>query len=253
MSRRAFILRGEGIECEEELFRFLSLPALAFDCRYVDLPRLFKKPQDYLYGELQAGDWVFFPGGFSFADHFGSGRLLSYLLDEISFFKELLAKGCHLFGICNGFQVLTQANLFGTGVRLMHNHDSSGRSLGFINQWVTTQLAGGALEPLRMSVRHGEGCLDVPAKKLPPFVQPFLFYADANFNNGSFESIAGLVATVGRSKIYGMMPHPEVSSRPIDDPNDPGPDFLTAPRSLRLLATGDGVKLMNALLEKENF
>jgi phosphoribosylformylglycinamidine synthase len=92
MSRRAFVLRGEGIECEEELFRFLSLPELGFQCVYVNLPELFENPDETLFKKLQESNWVFFPGGFSFADHFGSGRLLSFELASIHFFKTLLER-----------------------------------------------------------------------------------------------------------------------------------------------------------------
>lgn len=252
MTRRAFILRGEGIECEEELFRFLSLPELGFECAYVNLPELLENPEETLFKKLKTSDWVFFPGGFSFADHFGSGRLLSFELARIHFFQTLIDKKCHLFGICNGFQVLTQAGLFGESIRLVHNHDTVGKPLGFQNQWVNTYSPSMNDETFRLCVRHGEGALSLgQATGLTKGVKPFLKYCDPYFENGSFEKIAGLVADVGDSKVFGMMPHPEVAARPIDDPDYAGPDFLPQNRHVKMKSSGDGIRFFKKLLETE--
>jgi phosphoribosylformylglycinamidine (FGAM) synthase-like amidotransferase family enzyme len=60
-----------------------------------------------------------------------------------------------------------------------------------------------------------------------------------------------LLAEHGASKVFGMMPHPEVAARPIDDPDYSGPDFLPQNRHLKMMSTGDGVRFFKKLLETE--
>ena len=90
------ILRGEGIECENELKRALDLEG--YKTEFWDLPRLFQNPKQYL-DTLTENDWIFVPGGFSFADHLGSGRLLAYELEEIKFFEKVLEVGASVWGV----------------------------------------------------------------------------------------------------------------------------------------------------------
>jgi len=254
MKRRGWILKGEGIECEEELFRFLSIPALNFtELEYVKVPELLRDPENTLYKKIKINDFVFFPGGFSFADHYGSGRLLSFLLKDKNFFEFLIKNSCHLVGICNGFQVLAQADLFGKELRLLHNQNSKGENLAFRNRWVQTRFTLNDEDSFRLSVRHGEGRVDLGSKKtLESKVSPLFFYDDSRFENGSFQNVAGLVARFGDSRVIGMMPHPEVSYRPIDDPNFGGPDFLSESRSRKHDSNGDGTRFMLKLFDKEN-
>lgn len=211
------ILVGEGIECERESARFFAelegpRPQLL---RTQDLLR----DVDAALAKFQTGDWIFLPGGFSFADHFGSGRLLSHALAGKGFFELCLAKGLHLMGVCNGFQVLAEAGLFGPGVSLEANRVGEMRP-GFVNRWVTTSgRAFCAGENFTLPVRHGEGRLVRTASQWADGVEPFLAYEDANFENGSLARIAGLVARRGGSCVVGMMPHPEIAARAIDAPD----------------------------------
>jgi len=245
VKRKFWILTGEGIECEREAFRFFTLPAFEAEAEYLPVPAL-------LGGRLRlkdlakAGDWIFLPGGFSFADHYGSGKLLAFELARIGFLKEALAAGVNLMGVCNGFQVLVETKLFGPDLRLLHNR-RDGRGLGFINRWVECR-AGGSLadKPLRLSVRHGEGRL---AGKWSPETQPFLHYCDAEFSNGSQDDVAGLVTRHHSSKVVGLMPHPEVSARKVDDPDALPTETFPQFRPAFYAPESDGVTLVKALLE----
>lgn len=225
MSTIDWVLVGEGIECELEAER--ALAALGRRTQRV-------RVQDLLAGRapaLPTGGWVLLPGGFSFADHFGSGRLLAYQLSETGFFAQAEAQGTNLLGICNGFQVLTRSGVFGEGVSLEAN--SGGH---FIDRWVALEGRG----PLqgftgRLPVRHGEGRLVRTRAAWDAGVEPFLVYRDETFDNGSVERVAGLIARRPKSLIVGLMPHPEVALRGADDPDTfaaqnsgpgPGLEFL---------------------------
>ena len=145
------ILRGEGIEFENELKRALDLEG--YKTEFWDLPRLFQNPKQYL-DTLTENDWIFVPGGFSFADHLGSGRLLAYELEEIKFFEKVLEVGASVWGVCNGFQVLSASGVFGE-VQLKHNEFKK-RPSNFEDRWVKV-YSPVTKEEYFYPVRHGEG------------------------------------------------------------------------------------------------
>ena len=203
------ILRGEGIECENELARMLS--GLGYETEFWDLPRLFQNPERY-FSKLQKGDWIFIPGGFSFADHMGSGKLLAYELAEIKFFDKVFESKANLWGICNGFQVLTASGVFGE-VELCHNDFGNAPSL-FTDRWV--KLYSPVLrEEYFYPARHGEGRLKIT--RLAPNTETFIRYLD--WSNGSDDNIGGLMRKVGESTVIGLMPHGEILSKPEQHPD----------------------------------
>ena len=109
------------------------------------------------------------PGGFSFGDHLGSGRLLGNRLrfglrDQV---REFVREGKPVIGICNGFQVLVKMGLLpgDNGVSMKQTAslalNDSGR---YENRWVTLEFDSYSpciwttgLERIRVPVRHGEG------------------------------------------------------------------------------------------------
>ncbi len=250
--KKILILTGEGIECEKEAFRFFGIEELALKPEYCPIPKLLRK-EIKLEEKLSSGDWLFVPGGFSFADHFGSGKLLAYKLREAGVFDHALELGINILGHCNGFQVLTEAGFFGKGVHLNSNQNLNHQPIGFVNRWVECTGAGKlGEEKYFLPVRHGEGRLTRENLKWDNGVEPLLFYSDDVFKNGSVDQVAGLRAQRGRSLVIGMMPHPEISIRPIDSPDAMGPESAALFRSKLDLKTGDGVRLMNQIF-KEGF
>ncbi len=216
-----FVLCGEGIQCEKESLHFFHHPELESSAQLLLVQDLLQNPEASLKNS-SSGDLVVFPGGFSFADHFGSGKLLSFKLSEKNIFKMLIDRGLHLIGTCNGFQVLTEARIFGEGVRLEHNRFAN-RDLGFVNRWVDLKTADPLREfKVRIPVRHGEGRLLRDSSQWNKNVRPFLFYDDAFFDNGSVDRVAGLWCREGRSQIVGLMPHPEIALRSSDEPDGSG-------------------------------
>lgn len=247
MITKALVLREMGIECEEETFRALKNYGIP-EVQYFGLSELFESGWQER-AQIDNRTWVWLPGGFSFSDDFGAGRLLAYWLKEHGFLDEVLAKGAHLTGICNGFQALCHLDVFGTETRLLPNTPR-----GFVNRWVHTKLAGDSELQLRLPVRHGEGRLTFKGDKLPHEVAPLLYYQDENFNNGSKDAIAGIYAKVGASMAFGMMPHPEIALRPIDAPQSAGTSRMPKFRSEVFDLSGAGyqmIKHMMDLIEKE--
>jgi phosphoribosylformylglycinamidine synthase len=163
------------------------------------------------------------PGGFSYGDALGGGRLLG--LDLSSWFAEQLHDAVNsqmpVLGICNGFQALVRAGLLpGDGLRASLVANSSGR---FECRWVRLRpepvpsiWLDGLPADLRCPVAHGEGRLVAGDPAAVEGRVGFRYAVDGGAPaggaypanpNGSLADIAGLVDSTGL--ILGLMPHPE--------------------------------------------
>ncbi len=145
------------------------------------------------------------PGGFSYGDYLRSGALAAKapVLKSIA---EAASKGAPVLGICNGFQILTEARLLpGALVR------NEGRK--FIDKWVTLKpenKTGWSAEhkPMRLPVAHGDGRYFIEnddLKRIEDQGQIWLRYEDNP--NGSIQNIAGVANE--KKNVCGLMPHPE--------------------------------------------
>lgn len=179
------------------------------------------------YGEVRLADFqlLALPGGFSYGDALGAGRLIG--LDLSSWFGDQLREArdreMPIIGICNGFQALVHAGLLpGEGDAAALTANANGR---FECRWVhlapqstgsvwTTDLA----RPLWCPVAHGEGRFVAgDLERLEANNQVAFRYCDAEgapageaypLNpNGSARDVAGVVDPSGL--VLGMMPHPE--------------------------------------------
>lgn len=175
------------------------------------------------------------PGGFSYGDALGAGRLLG--LDLTGWFHDqlhvALEAGMPIIGICNGFQALVHAGLLpGAGTAASLAANGNGR---FECRWVwlspsskqsvwTSELN----EPLWCPVAHGEGRFVVD--DVEPLVegdQVAFRYGDPDGQqahdryplnpNGSVDDIAGVTDPTGL--VLGMMPHPEDHVFPRQSPH----------------------------------
>ncbi len=165
-------------------------------------------------------DCIIIPGGFSFGDYLRSGALASRspLIDAI---KDFAANGGKVLGICNGFQILCEAELlpgylkqneFGKFV-CDHIYLKPGEG----GNLITDAMNGKVIE---LPVAHSDGrfvASDAEVKKMQENGQILFYYAtkegnvndEANFN-GATANIAG-VCNEGKN-VFGMMPHPERAS-----------------------------------------
>lgn len=174
--------------------------------------------------DLQGVDFIVLPGGFSFGDYLRSGAIARFspLMQEVIQFAN---KGGYVMGICNGFQILTEAGLL-PGV-LLHN---SNRKFICHNVYLKTETTNSLItsaldldKPLKIPIAHGEGNYFASAdvlKGLQDNDQILFRYCDEAGNitqdsniNGSLVNIAG-ICNANRN-VFGMMPHPERAADPI--------------------------------------
>jgi phosphoribosylformylglycinamidine synthase len=168
--------------------------------------------------DLRGADCVIVPGGFAYGDYLRAGALAKFapIMEPI---KRHAAAGGLVFGICNGFQVLTEVGLL-PGALMRNQHlRFLGRDVLLrveeIDTPFTSELAKGQL--LRAPIAHGEGNYfadDATLDELERNRQVIFRYCDSEGRltseanpNGSARSIAGICNR--ERNVLGMMPHPE--------------------------------------------
>ncbi len=170
--------------------------------------------------ELPAGtDLVALPGGFSYGDYLRSGAIAktSPILRAIRLFAE---KGGPVLGVCNGFQILTEAGLLpGALTRNAHRRFES-KDI-YLTPVSTGMFTSGLPKVLRMPIAHADGRYQASETTLRALTNEDAVafrYCDAEGNvseaanpNGSQQSIAGIYGGPKRN-ILGLMPHPERAS-----------------------------------------
>ncbi len=210
----ALVFAGDGLNCEIETQN--ALVSAGFKSKIEHINDLLKSKSNPLEGI----SLIVIPGGFSFGDELGSGKILSIKIKH-GFGNKLnnyLNNKGALFGICNGFQVMTQLgvfkNEFGTEVALAHNQQGH-----FLDRWVRLQIIGKSIftdkllkngyREIELPIRHGEGRLqflnETKATQAMESGACVLRYEEDV--NGSWNKVAAITAYQGR--VFGMMPHPE--------------------------------------------
>ena len=163
--------------------------------------------------DLQGVKALLLPGGFSYGDYLRAGALARFspIVQQVI---EFAAQGRPVLGICNGFQVLTEAGLLpGALVR--------NRTLRFLCERVTVTVENTATpftrlltagESLMLPIAHAEGNYIADAETLKALEDAgqvvFRYATDVN---GACNRIAGVCNTAGN--VVGMMPHPERNLR----------------------------------------
>ncbi|WP_203309575.1 MULTISPECIES: phosphoribosylformylglycinamidine synthase subunit PurQ [Sphingomonas] len=160
--------------------------------------------------ELPQGiGFVAVPGGFSYGDYLRSGAIAarSPIMRAV---VEQAGRGLPVFGVCNGFQVLTEAGLLPGA--LMRN-----AGLNFVCRDVALTVDNAqtaftsrydAGETLSVPVAHHDGNYFADAETLDRLEgEGRVAFRYGEAVNGSARNIAGIVNTAGN--VLGMMPHPE--------------------------------------------
>jgi phosphoribosylformylglycinamidine synthase len=222
MSRpRALILRAPGTNCDEEAA--YAWERAGASAQTLHLNRILEAPS--LLADFAI---LTLPGGFSYGDDLGAGRIfatrLAALGEALASFRD---RGGLILGICNGFQVLVRAGLLpgdGYGPTSLTRNDSG----TFEARWVRLApdpssrcvFLNRSDEPIDIPVAHGEGKFltarpdDLSA--LEAAGQVAVRYLDADGRptmdypanpNGSPGAVAGVCDATGR--VFGLMPHPE--------------------------------------------
>ena len=160
-------------------------------------------------------DLVVVPGGFSYGDYLRSGSIARFspIMKAVVAYAE---KGGKVLGICNGFQILTEAGLLPGALKRNNN-------LHFISRYQHLKVVNNNNvflnecregEVLNIPIAHADGNYyidDEGLEKLEKNGQILLRYSDEEGNrvvvNGSVTSIAGICNE--RKNVFGLMPHPE--------------------------------------------
>jgi phosphoribosylformylglycinamidine synthase len=217
MGARVAVLVFPGTNCELDVTRAVE--------------RLGGVPELVFHTEttLRDADAVVVPGGFAHGDYLRTGALARFS-PVMAAVAGHAADGGPVVGICNGFQILTEAGLLPGALQ-------KNAGLKFLCETVRCRVTstGSALtrraelgSELRLPINHFEGnytCDPATLDELRAQDRIVLRYVDNP--NGSLDDIAGIANRAGN--VVGLMPHPERASDP-------------------LLGSDDGVVLLASLL-----
>ena len=165
---------------------------------------------------------VVLPGGFSYGDYLRCGAIARFspILGAVAAFAD---GGGPVLGICNGFQILTEAGLLPGVLRANASLAFVCRDVPVLVQQVETPLLARCRpgQGLTLPVKHGEGCWfadDDLLAELEAGGQIALRYAPGSNPNGSVADVAGVSNAEGN--VLGLMPHPEHAVDPLLGPVD---------------------------------
>ena len=178
------------------------------------ITKISGRPPDVVWHKetaLPDADLIVLPGGFSYGDYLRSGAIAARapIMEAV---RAAAARGVLVLGVCNGFQILTEAGLL-PGV-LMRN-----ASLRFVCREVQLEVANartaftshyGRGQVIRCPVAHHDGNFFADPETLKHIEDKNLVafrYANGTNPNGSVNDIAGIFNDA--RNVLGMMPHPE--------------------------------------------
>lgn len=191
-----------------------------YDCYHV-IEKVMKQPVDLVWHQeenLKNYDCIILPGGFSYGDYLRTGAIARF--SPVMKAVEIEArKGKLILGICNGFQILTEAGLLPGAL-----HRNSG--LQFVCKFVYLRVENTQTpftnacprgQILKIPIAHIEGNYyadKATLNSLNQYGQVVFRYCDDKGEltpeanpNGSLENIAGVCNRSGN--VLGLMPHPE--------------------------------------------
>src|ERR1700686_5263406 len=170
--------------------------------------------KDESLGDAQC---VVLPGGFSYGDYLRCGAIARFspIMGAVTAFA---GDGGLVLGICNGFQILTEAGLLPGVLRANESLSFVCRDVRLRVEEVDTAFTARCSEgqELTKPVKHGEGCWfageDLLAE-LEANGQIVLRYAGGENPNGAVDDVAGV--RNGAGNVFGLMPHPEHAVDPL--------------------------------------
>ena len=204
------IIQFPGSNCDQDAYHALA--------------NVFGQPTRYIWHKdstIGAVDCVVVPGGFSYGDYLRTGAIARFSPAMQAVAAHAKAGGL-VIGICNGFQILCEAQLLPGA--LIRN-----KGLKFICEHVFVRVettdspftnAGQQGQVLRIPIAHGEGCyfaeptviaeLEREQRVLVRYSTQDGKVTTAANPNGSIGNIAG-ICNASRN-VFGLMPHPERAS-----------------------------------------
>ena len=195
--------------------------------------KVLGEPVEYIWHterSVAGFDALLLPGGFSYGDALRAGAIARFS-PIMAAVQRFAADGGPVLGICNGFQVLTEAGLLPGALR-------RNAALRFQSRWLYVRPEPDVLatpftahiqdQPYRLPIANGEGSYYIDPtslRQLEDNGQIVLRYCDAAGNvteatnpNGSVDNIAGVCNAAGN--VVGLMPHPERAVETIEGSAD---------------------------------
>jgi phosphoribosylformylglycinamidine synthase subunit PurQ / glutaminase len=189
--------------------------------------------------DLSGFDGIILPGGFAHGDYLRPGALARFspVMDAVARFA---AEGGSVLGICNGFQVLTEAGLLPGALQKNRGLTFISEPTGLVVESTNSVLTHLAVrgQELTIPINHFSGaytCDDETLEALEANDQVVLRYRDNP--NGSRADIAGVANAEGN--VVGLMPHPERAMSTLLGSADGRvllAGFVAAPRALQASA-----------------
>ncbi len=215
---RVAVLRFPGINCEEESLR--AVQRVGADARYVW----------HRDATLGGADVVVIPGGFSYGDYLRAGAIARFS-PVMAAVRAHAEAGGAVLGICNGFQILCEAQLLPGALMRNHRLRYVSRPVACIVEQTATPFTGSYTsgQHLQLPIAHGDGRFVADTdtlRMLEAEGRVVLRYAsDADNPNGAMDNIAGIMNAGGN--VVGIMPHPERAADPLLGNTD-GAGFFTS-------------------------
>jgi phosphoribosylformylglycinamidine synthase len=171
--------------------------------------------------ELPEGtDFIAIPGGFSYGDYLRSGAMAarSPIMQAVA---EAAGKGVPVIGVCNGFQVLTEAGLLPGALMRNAGLHFVCRSVGLRVENSQSIFTSGyqSGQEISIPVAHHDGNYQADAETLDRLEgEGRVAFRYTGEVNGSARNIAGILNSAGN--VLGMMPHPERALEPAHGNTD---------------------------------
>ncbi|MBC7387718.1 MAG: phosphoribosylformylglycinamidine synthase subunit PurQ [Opitutaceae bacterium] len=202
-----------GSNCDEDMVHALEHSTGS------EVVKLWHKEAD-----LKSCDFIIVPGGFSYGDYLRTGAIARFspVMDKVVDHAE---KGGYVFGVCNGFQILTEAGLL-PGVLLRNDNMKFTCKNVYLKPESKSSIITSKLDRSKaymIPIAHGEGKyyanedtikeLEKNDNILFRYCNEYGIVDSASNPNGSCNNIAGV--SNNRKNVFGMMPHPERAANAI--------------------------------------
>jgi phosphoribosylformylglycinamidine synthase subunit PurQ / glutaminase len=217
MKPKALVLQARGSNRDLDVMDALTLAG----ADAIGIPLNELRSRKTLLSDFQL---LVVPGGFSYADALGAGKLLaldlaSYFEEEISIFVE---SGKPIIGICNGFQALVKSGILPGSSDVNQSTLTFNAQGHFECRWVnlkpvsqTCVWTKGLEEIITCPIAHGEGNYQTLGSFDAEQIAISYVHADGSLANGEYPinpngstlDIAGICNLQGN--VLGLMPHPE--------------------------------------------